>query len=141
MNWLLDTDVLCQPVKAHGNKAVIQWLEQEQDRCYTSSIVIAQIGYWVRTKQGRTRENLQKWFTASMDAFDGRILSFNTAAAHVWADQRYLLEQAGQPMPIEDSYIAAIARRHQLTIVTGTDKDFRRPGVRVFNPFKELPAV
>ena len=141
MNWLLDTDVLCQPVKTHGNRAVIQWLEQEQDRCYTSAITIAQVAYWIRTKQGRTRENLQKWFTESMTAFEGRILSFNPAAAQVWADQRYQFEQTGQPMPVEDSYIAAIARRHQLTIATGNDKDFRRPGVKVFNPFKELPAV
>jgi toxin FitB len=40
-------------------------------------------------------------------------------------------------MPVEDGYIAAIARRHGLTIVTGNHKDFRRPGLKVFNPFKE----
>jgi predicted nucleic acid-binding protein len=42
-------------------------------------------------------------------------------------------------MPVEDSYIAATARRHNLTIVTGNDRDFRRPGLKVFNPFKEDP--
>ncbi len=41
-------------------------------------------------------------------------------------------------MPVEDSYIAAKARRHGLTIVTGNDRHFRRPGLNVFNPFKEL---
>jgi len=40
-------------------------------------------------------------------------------------------------MPGEDSYIAAIARRHNLTIATGNDKDFRRPGIRIFNPFED----
>ena len=39
---------------------------------------------------------------------------------------------------LADSYIAATARRHRLTIVTGNARDFRRPGVAVFNPFKEL---
>ena len=39
---------------------------------------------------------------------------------------------------VEDSYIAATARRYDLTIATGNDQDFRRPGLRVFNPFKEL---
>jgi predicted nucleic acid-binding protein len=43
-------------------------------------------------------------------------------------------------MPIEDSYIAATARRYNLAIVTGNDQHFRRPGVKVFNPFKELRA-
>ena len=141
MSWLLDADVLCQPVKARGNRAVIEWLEREQDDCFTSSIVIAQVAYWVRTKQGRTRDRLQQWLIRSVDALEGRILSFNVAAAHVWADQKFLLEQSGQPMPVEDSYIAAIARRHDLTIATGNDKHFRRPGLNVFNPFKQLPPA
>jgi len=138
MSWLLDADVLSQPVKTHGNRAVVVWLEREQDACYTSAIVIAQIACWVRTKEGRTRTRLQAWLDRSVAALEGRILSFNVATAHVWADQKFLLEQAGQPMPVEDSYIAATARRHDLTIVTGNDKDFRRPGLKVFNPFKEL---
>jgi hypothetical protein len=33
------------------------------------------------------------------------------------------------------------ARRHDLTIVTGNDKDFRRPGLKVFNPFKEFANI
>ncbi len=41
-------------------------------------------------------------------------------------------------MPVEDSYIAATARRYGLTIVTGNDQDFRRPGLKVLNPFTEL---
>ncbi len=138
MSWLLDADVLSQPIKNHGNRAVIEWLEQEQDDCYTSSVVIAQIAYWARTKQGRARARLQDWLRRSVEALEGRILSFNVASAHVWAEQKILLERAGQPMPVEDSYIAAIARRHDLTIVTGNERDFRRPGLKVFNPFKEL---
>jgi predicted nucleic acid-binding protein len=41
-------------------------------------------------------------------------------------------------IPVEDSYVAATARKHTLTIATGNDRDFRRPGLKVFNPFKEL---
>ena len=141
MSWLLDFDVRCQPVKTHGDRGVIEWLGREQDDCYTSAIVIAQIAYWVRTKEGRTRNRLQHWLRRSVDELEGRIFSFNAATAHAWADQRWLLEQAGQPMPVEDSYIAATARRHDLTIVTGNDKHFRRPGLKVFNPFKEMPGI
>ncbi|MCW5558606.1 MAG: type II toxin-antitoxin system VapC family toxin [Verrucomicrobiae bacterium] len=141
MSWLLDTDVLCQPIKRQGNRTVIGWLEREQANCFTSTVVIAQIAYWIRTKEGRTRERLQQWLIRSVEAMEGRILSFNTATAHVWAEQKRLLDKAGRPMPVEDSYIAATARRHNLTIVTGNDADFRRPGLKVFNPFKELPAL
>jgi predicted nucleic acid-binding protein len=69
-----------------------------------------------------------------VDALQGRIHGFNVSVAHVWA------EQEGR-MPVEDSYIAATARRYGLTIATGNDRDFRRPGLKVFNPFKELAAT
>ena len=72
-----------------------------------------------------------------MDALQGRIHGFNVSVAHVWAEQERILDKADQPMPVEDSYIAATARRHALTIVTGNDKDFRHCGVKVFNPFKD----
>lgn len=138
MNWLLDTDVICQPAKRHGDPRVIAWIEQEQERCYTSAIVIAQLAYWVRTKNGRQRTALQNWLTRLVDAMEGRIHGFNVSVAHVWADQEWQCEQAGRRMPIEDAYIAATARRHGLTIATGNDADFQRPGLRVFNPFREL---
>ncbi len=138
MSWLLDTDVICQPAKRHGDARVITWLEQEQDRSYTSAIVIAQLAYWVRIKEGRQRQLLQAWLTRLVESLQGRIHRFNVSVAHVWADQERLLDKLGQPMPAEDSYIAATARRHGLTIATGNDRDFRRPGIKVFNPFKEL---
>jgi len=141
MSWLVDTDVLCQPVKTNGNRAVIGWLEREQAECYTSTIVIAQVAYWVRTKEGQARASLQAWLRQSIEAMEGRILSFNIGTAHVWADQKLLLEQAGQRLSAEDSFIAATARRHGLTIVTGNIRDFQRPGLKVFNPFKELPGA
>jgi predicted nucleic acid-binding protein len=141
MNWLLDTDVLSQPAKRNGDRRVIAWLRQEKDRCYTSAVVIAQLAYWVRSKQGRQRAELQAWLTRLIEAMQGRIHGFNVGVAHVWADQEHQLERAGRRMPVEDSYIAAIARKHGLTIATGNDKDFRRPGLKIFNPFKDLPAV
>jgi len=139
LSWLLDTDVICQPAKRQGDARVVKWLHQERDRCFTSAIVIAQLAYWVRSKEGRQRIELQDWLRRLVDALGGRILGFNVSVAHVWADQEHLLEKHGKRMPVEDGYIAATARRHGLTIATGNDKDFLRPGLKVFNPFKELP--
>lgn len=148
MSWLLDTAVICQPAKRHGDARVIAWLEMEQERCYTSAVVIAQLAYWVRTKEGRQRQALRAWLTRLVDALHGRVHGFNVSVAGVWAEQERILDKAGQaeapvkgasqPMPVEDGYIAATARRHGLIIVTGNDRDFRRPGLKVFNPFKEL---
>jgi hypothetical protein len=141
MNWLLDADVLSQPAKRLGDPRVVAWLDAEKDACYTSAVVIAQLAYWVRSKEGKSRDALQLWLTRLIEAMHGRIHGFNVAVAFVWAEQERPLEMAGKRMPVEDSYMAATARHHNLTIVTGNDKDFRRPGLKVFNPFKDLPPV
>jgi predicted nucleic acid-binding protein len=138
VNWLLDADVLSQPAKRHSDTRVLAWLAREEAHAYTSAVVIAQIAFWVRSRPGAQRQKLQRWLRELIDSLEGRILSFNVSVAHVWAEQRFLFERAGIRMPLEDSFIAATARRHGLTIVTGNDRDFRRPGLRVFNPFKEL---
>jgi predicted nucleic acid-binding protein len=136
MSWLLDADVLSQPAKLNGDPKVIAWLEQEEATCHTSTIVVAQLAYWVRSKEGRQREKLQGWLRQLLDAMQGRVLGFSVAVAHVWAEQQQAFERAGVRMPLADSYIAATARRHGLTVVTGNDRDFDRPGVKVLNPFK-----
>jgi predicted nucleic acid-binding protein len=135
MSWLVDADVLSQPMKSIGNPKAIAWFASEFDRCYTSTIVIGQLALWVRTREGRQRIALQKWLSGLLEEMEGRIHGFNVTVAHVWAEQQRLFDQAGVRMPIADSYIAATAKRHGLTIATGNEKDFRRPGIKIFNPF------
>ena len=136
MSWLIDTDVISQPAKRKGNPRVIAWLDANMEDCYTSTVVIAQLAYWVRNVEGRQRSLLQAWLSSLQESLEGRVLSFNSSIAHIWAEQKFLIKQKGYTMPVEDSYIAATARRHGLTIVTGNDKDFRHCGVKVLNPFK-----
>jgi toxin FitB len=107
-------------------------------RCSSSAVVIAQLAYWVQTKEGRQRQSLQAWLARLVEAMHGRIYGFDVSVAPVWTEQEHLLMKRGKRMPVEDSYIAATATRYGLTIVTGNDRDFRRPGLKVFNPFKEL---
>jgi hypothetical protein len=64
----------------------------------------------------------------------GRIHGFNGSAAHVWAEQERLLEKARQRMPVEDSYFAATARRHGLTVATGNDRGLQAPRTRGLQP-------
>ena len=120
---------------------VMAWSEEHQDQCYTSSIVVAHLAFWVRTKRGKQRIALQKWLTDLIEAAHGRLLGLNVSTAHVWAEQQHQFQAAGTPMPVEASYITAIARRHNLTVVTGNVKDFQRPGVRVFDPFTEIDST
>src|ERR1700692_1096326 len=112
MSWLLDSDVLSQPAKRVGDVRVISWIEKHQQECYTSSIVIAQLAFWVRTKRGKQRAAMQMWLTQLVEAMHGRILGFNVSVAHVWADLQYQLQTTGKHMPVDNSYIAAIHAPH-----------------------------
>ena len=138
MSWLVDTDVFSQPAKRQNDPRVVAWLKREHHLCYTSSIVIGQLAYWIRCHSGRRRQALQEWLSDLVRSLEGRIWGFNVSVAYTWAELRHQLRQQGKPMPIEDSYIAATALRHNLTIVTGNERDFQRPGLKLFNPFKEL---
>ena len=51
----------------------------------------------------------------------------------MWAEHERLLDKADQRMPVENSYVAATAQRHGLTIATGNERDFKRPGRKAFN--------
>jgi predicted nucleic acid-binding protein len=127
MSWLLDTDVLSQPAKTHGNTRVIDWVGEHQRESYTSTFVIAELTFWVRKADARQNSRLRIWLRKLLDEMVGRIHGFSLSIASVWADQQVEL----------DSYIAATAIRYGHTIVTGNDKDYRRPGLKVFNPFKD----
>ncbi len=84
MSWLLDADVLSQAAKRNGDRRVVEWLEREESRCHTSTIVVAQLAYWVRTKEGRTRGALQAWLRQLLDAMEGRVLGFSVGLEVNW---------------------------------------------------------
>ena len=138
MSWLLDTDVLSQLAKRQRKEHVVAWIKEQRAKLYTSSIVVAQLSYWIRTKTGTEKQDLQHWLSGVLDSMSGRVLGFNVSTAICWADLQRGLEAKGKRMPIEDSYIAATAIRYNLTLATGNERDFQRPGIKIFNPFKEL---
>ena len=117
VNWLLDIDVIGQPGKRHG------------DASGPRAVSLSGANETGTATSG---------FAGLVDATHGRIFGFNISVAHVRAEQEHTTEKAGKRMPVEDSYIAATAKRYGLTIATGNEQDFRRPGVKVFNPFTEL---
>jgi len=70
-------------------------------------------------EEARQRQLLQAWLTRLVDSLHGRIHGFNVSVAQVWAEEEHVFDKVGRRMPIEDSHIAATARRRGLTTVTG----------------------
>lgn len=73
---------------------------------------------------------LQEWLDSVLDAFEGRILSFDQACALTWGKLR-----SGNDQNLIDKQIAAIALIYDLTIVTRNTRHYDGSGVRVVNPF------
>ena len=69
------------------------------------------------------------------DAFDGRILPFDTDAASAYADLYAVRRKAGRPYAPIDLMIAAIARASGATMVTRNIADFAGCGLTLINPW------
>ncbi len=138
MAWLIDTDVLSERARARPDPRMLAWLEAHANEVYTSSHAIGEIQAGIAfLPEGAKKRALQLWLNRLMDAMEGRILNFNTSVATVWGRQEAEFKRKGCPMPMPDSFIAATARRHNLTIVTRNVADYTRPGLKVFSPVAE----
>jgi predicted nucleic acid-binding protein len=62
-------------------------------------------------------------------------LPWDADVARRWARLVADLRRKGKPMPLLDSMIAATALTHGLTVATRNTDDFKRAGVKVFDPF------
>lgn len=136
MNFLVDTNVFCEPVKPKPDGKVIAWLRENESTLYVSSITIGEIRRGIeRLPSGRRKTQLRAWLVALCDCMKGRVLSFNTSTAHVWGQLKAKWDATGIAIPSLDSQIAATAQRHQLTVVTRNTADFTKTGIKLLNPF------
>jgi toxin FitB len=137
MSYLVDTNVYSAVIRPDPDEQVEAWLAEHESDVYTSALTIAELAYGVeRLPQGRKRVRIATGLERLIESMEDRILRFDTRVALVWAQLYTALERSGILLPVTDSYIAAIAKRHGLTIVTHDTKDFSRTGLRTINPFQ-----
>ncbi len=136
MKYLVDTNVLSELAKPLPADGVLAWFQANQSHLYVSSISIGEIRKGLELMPaGKGKESLQTWFKSICGCMEGRILSFNTATAHVWGQMVGSLEKKGIQLPTIDSQLAATAQRNGLTMVTRNVADFENAGVKLLNPF------
>jgi predicted nucleic acid-binding protein len=131
---ILDTNV----ISALENPGVKSWFQkQEPEYLYLTSITLAEILFGIRKlAQGRRRETLEQWVEGVIyPNFSRRLLTFDQAAADMWAHIHAADYAAGKPRPLADGYIGAIAKVHGFAIATRNGRDFERLDVKLINPF------
>lgn len=111
---------------------------QARQTLFTTSVCEAQILTGVALlPAGRRRNAVEAAVKAIVEEFAGRILPFDSAAAHAFAEIAAHRRGAGRPIGEIDAQIAAIARAHGATVATRDVGDFTDCGVRVVSPWAE----
>ena len=137
--WLLDTNVVSELRKPKPSKRVIAFLEaQSEATLHLSTIKLAEIRFGIaRQTDPGLRADLERWLeTEVRPLFHRRILDVTEDVILRW---RILVEEARQTRytpPEPDFLIAAIARQHDLTVVTRDVHVFERCGTPVLNPWR-----
>ena len=140
MNYLLDTNVLSEVRRPAPERRVLEWLDSvDEDRVHLSVISIAEIARGVQLlADGRRKTDLAHWLEFQLvERFESRLLPVDTATALLWGELLAFAKGAGIGLAVMDGWIAATARRHDLTVVTRNIKDFADLGLQLLNPWEE----
>ncbi len=136
---LLDTNVISEPLKPGGDKAVMDWLDaQAMETLYLSTISLAELRFGIAAMPDGKRKNMLqlKLEESILPLFAGRILPFDDAASQVYARIRSSARVRGLAIAATDGFIAAIAATHTFAVATRDTTPFEAAGLQVINPWK-----
>ena len=76
MSFLVDTNVISEPVKPKPDQRVVAWLRANESDLYVSTITIGEIRRGIeRLPSGRRKTQLRAWLIALCDCMKGRVLN------------------------------------------------------------------
>lgn len=134
MTYLVDANVLSEATKPDPSAKVIDWLGANERTIAVDPIILGELRFGILLlPRSKRRTRLERWFEKGAGKM--LCLPWDAATGLRWADLLADLRVAGQSMPIKDSMIAATALVHGLTMATRNEKDFKKAGVKIFNPF------
>ena len=138
MNFLLDTNVVSEPVRPRPDAAVIRWLaEADEDRLYLSVLTLSEIAQGVETMpEGRRKAALQAWLEGELPGrFQSRLLAVDQAVAFAWGKLMGRAAKKGIALGVMDGFFAATALVFDLTLVTRNVPHFEKLEIKLLNPW------
>ncbi len=121
---ILDTNAIS--AFADGNRDILRRLRNPVAAIHLPVIVLGEYRYGL--KSSRHRVAREKWLSELESA--SIILNVTSQTSRVYAEIRHELRLAGQPIPENDLWIAALARQHRLPLVTNDAHFDQVSGVR-----------
>jgi toxin FitB len=134
MTYLVDANVLSEATKPAPDRKVLEWLRSNEAELAVDPIILGEIRFGIdRMPPGRRKGRFERWFAEGVENLV--CLPIEAATGIRWAQLLARLRAGGSAMPFKDSLIAATALVHGLTVATRNARDFRKAGVKVFDPF------
>ena len=124
MRYLLDTNVVSEPLRPKPSLSVIRRLSEIDDEAAIGAPVWHELRFGcARLPPSRRRERFEHYIdTVILPNFP--VLEYDREAADWHALERTRLSALGRPPPFVDGQIAAIAHVNDLILVTGNSRDF-----------------
>lgn len=124
--YLLDTNIVSEPIKPKPNQKIVERLFDVGADCSISSISWHELWFGMqRLPKSKRRNDIKRYFLDVVQpTFE--ILPYDAASAAWHGVERARLQSLGVTPPFADGQIAAIAHRYDLILVTLNEKDFVR---------------
>ena len=143
MAYLIDTNVISETLKPDPEARVIGWLRDRKPHdLFLASMSLGELVRGARrVKDAGRGERFRRWIEHDLAIqFEGRILPLDQEAAVIWGEIMGDGDRIGRPKPMADAQIAAVARRHNLTLVTRNTGDFTGMNVPILDPWRSRPV-
>jgi len=129
--FLLDTNVLSEPLRPEPSARLLKALREHEGRLATAAPVWHELRFGLgRLPRSRRKTRLESYLEDVVRRAIP-ILPYDEEAAAWHADRRAKLVRRGRTPSFVDGQIAAIAAVRGLTVVTGNTRDFRPFGVKL----------
>lgn len=115
---------------------MVEWLASNSNNLVLSSIVLAELRFFVAKQQdGRRKKHAGAVLTAIDAGVGSRFVDFANEDAQAYGDLMAAMRRAGTPLPAIDGLIAAQALAHGYALATRNVRDFQRTGVELIDPW------
>lgn len=124
MLYLLDTNIVTEPLKRNPNPVVIAQLQGHQYELAIAAPVWHELWFGCFRLPISKRRTQIETYLRTIVASTMPILPYDDKAAHWYAIERARLTNSGLPTPFNDGQIAAVAVVNRLILVTNNTADY-----------------